>query len=138
MRFVAIIAVVACMLAVVPPTGAQSGPADECAGSNVTTKFCQRVAVNHADPMPGSLPYYTTYYVFFATAACTSPNTVTSSDCNPRAASGSGTPLPTGSKVPALGSFPLVFYESNGAPGLQRESVVVSGHLKPADFTMLA
>jgi hypothetical protein len=134
LRALAVVAAALFLLAALPP--AQAGPVDECKGARTPTAFCHEFEVEHRGlPAINTLPYFDTYYLFVASAACTSAPF--STECSSSPAPGSGVPLPTGDGTVGVNRMPILYQETNGAPGLQRARVF-SGIQYEADKTVLA
>lgn len=120
---VALVGIVALMPSVL------GAPADECRMSPPDI-VCRKVDVDHQGlPVVNTLPYFDTYYLWLGAASCDS---AVSNDCRGTPANGAGVTTPAGPV--GVGTFGMVYQETNGAPGLQR----FSGGGYPADHMVFA
>lgn len=94
----------------------------------------QVLAAKPASQVPNT-PYWGTYYLWVGPAACASAPLGPACRGLP-ASPGSGVPHPTGGTPVGLGTFGILWQESNGLEGLQREARSFGG-LKPADHMVL-
>ena len=134
MRIVAVALALLSILALVPPTQA----ADECEATTPTHHVCVVIPLTKPAPPPPSpalpaSPTWGTYYLYVGPAACASP---TSNACRGIPAEDPGVAPPTGGEPVGVGAFGILWQESNGVGGLQRERFNLGGS-RPADRMVL-
>ena len=118
MRTVAVALAVLTLVAALPTVLS----ADECANPG-SLSFCVPIDASRPNSPPGvpslpQTPYWGKYYLWIGAGHCTTLNL---NDCRSVPATGPvGADLPTGSGYVGLGTFGMLFEETNGMTGLQR------------------
>lgn len=107
---------------------------DECAAPG-SLSACQTIGAQRPASPPGvptlpASPYWGTYYLWLGAGRCVAMDL---NDCRGfPSAPESGVPLPDGSRTVGLGTFGMLYQESNGMAGLQRYVT-----LRPGDRMVL-
>lgn len=137
MRTVAVAFAVLSIAALIPPS--VHAVNNDCVApnaNNLTSSFC--VEITQTQKPTGQIPdtpYWGKYYLWIGPGPCTSAPG--GSACRGIPASpGSGVPLPAGAGAVGAGAFGILWQETNGVSGLQREAFFL-GSLKPADHMVL-
>lgn len=133
MRLVATMVALVGIIALLPQV-----EANECNTSTSPARACVTIPVAKPASQPGvpsvpDTPYWGTYYLWLGPGHCAAP---TSNEClGTPSAPNSGVPLPVGQPV-GVGTFGMLYQESNGLPGLQRAQTF-SGGIKAPDRMIL-
>lgn len=137
MRKVAVALALLSVLAVFPPAAAE----DECRIEAATGRVCVAIPADRPSTPPGlpgappqTDPYYGTYYVWMNAQKC-SQSAIGNACRGVPVGPGSGVPTPAGNV--GAGVFSVVYEESNGVPGLQRQVFIFGGGVRPPDRTVL-